>query len=476
MQLDLDGRIERIEQALASEHSPWSAAETAAARADIAAIQARRAIADGHVVAALVGGTGSGKSSLFNALTGTDFADAGALRPTTEAATAFSWGRPAERLLAYLGVDAARITSRTADLERAHEKPLEQLVLLDLPDHDSVKDAHGDLVDRLLPLVDVLVWVVDPQKYADHILHSRYLAKMRRRADAMVVVLNHADRVPASGRQALLRDIREVLTLDGLPDVKVLTSSAATGEGVDELRRFLAKANAQPSIVERTASAELDAVVARLHGQLAAEEPGVTEDLVEQTSSELVTACGVDAVVDALGRALLRPRDASVPPAQSPSYPTVAAVGSTWMMRAQDDLPTVWEERIDDATPGVQELADAVHAVVRAVPRPPLTDSLGKALRIGGSVMLVAAVVLGVLAFALDPTSIYVIAAAVSACIGTGLWVAADFRRKARARRLPQEYAAEVHRAVMGVVRERLVDPTIEVLAQHEELRSLLRS
>ena len=30
-------------------------------------------------------------------------------------------------------------------------------------------------VDRLVQLVDMLVWVVDPQKYADAAIHDRYL-------------------------------------------------------------------------------------------------------------------------------------------------------------------------------------------------------------------------------------------------------------------------------------------------------------
>ena len=47
------------------------------------------------------------------------------------------------------------------------------LVLLDLPDHDSTVAAHRIEVDRLVALVDLLVWVLDPQKYADAAVHER---------------------------------------------------------------------------------------------------------------------------------------------------------------------------------------------------------------------------------------------------------------------------------------------------------------
>lgn len=474
MQLDLDGRIARIEQALAADARPWDTEEIDRAHSEILAIQNRRQIAGGHVVAALIGGTGSGKSSLFNALTGTDLADAGALRPTTEAATAFTWGEPASTLTTYLAIEPERVTSRTTELERAHEKALDGLVLLDLPDHDSVKDAHSGLVDRLLPLVDVLVWVVDPQKYADHILHSRYLAKMRRRADAMVVVMNHIDRVPEARRDTLLADLAGVLELDGLAGVPVIATSAATGEGIEELRRLLAIANAEPSMVERTASAELDAVVATLHNKLSETDSAVTPELVDDTSRELVTACGVDAVIDALEHAIAHPRDASVPPSQSPSYATVAAVGSTWAMRAQADLPEVWADRIDAAMPGVQELADDVHEAVAAVPRPPLRDTATRVATLVSFILATLGVVFLVLALMNLISASWLIGLGIAA--GGFLLVGfASMRRTSRAKQAPRDYYDSVLEAVGTVVKTKLVEPTVAVLADHEELRSQLR-
>ena len=50
---------------------------------------------------------------------------------------------------------------------------------MDLPDHDSTEVSHHLEVDRLVELADLLVWVLDPQKYADAALHDRYLAPLR---------------------------------------------------------------------------------------------------------------------------------------------------------------------------------------------------------------------------------------------------------------------------------------------------------
>ena len=75
---------------------------------------------------------------------------------------------------------------------------LDGLVLLDLPDHDSTEVEHHVEVDRLVRMVDVMVWVLDPQKYADAALHERYLRPLASHAEVMVVTLNHVDELTAT--------------------------------------------------------------------------------------------------------------------------------------------------------------------------------------------------------------------------------------------------------------------------------------
>ena len=58
-----------------------------------------------HTVVALAGSTGSGKSSLFNALAGADLSPVGVRRPTTSKAHASVWGAEgAAPLVQWLGV------------------------------------------------------------------------------------------------------------------------------------------------------------------------------------------------------------------------------------------------------------------------------------------------------------------------------------------------------------------------------------
>ncbi|HEY1323058.1 MAG TPA: GTPase, partial [Streptosporangiaceae bacterium] len=119
-----------------------------------------------HTIVVLAGGTGSGKSSLFNRLAGAEFSAAGAIRPVTRQPHACVWGMTgAGSLLDWLGVQPRYRYARSSALDEG-ERSLAGLLLLDLPDHDSVLAGRASEVDRLLKLADLMVWVLDPQKYA----------------------------------------------------------------------------------------------------------------------------------------------------------------------------------------------------------------------------------------------------------------------------------------------------------------------
>ena len=110
----------------------------------------RMRLSSSHTVVVLAGGTGSGKSSLFNRLAGADFSTVGVTRPVTRDAHACIWGEAGSgALIDWLGVSARNRYSRASALDRG-EDDLAGLVLLDLPDHDSVMSHSGDLVDRLV--------------------------------------------------------------------------------------------------------------------------------------------------------------------------------------------------------------------------------------------------------------------------------------------------------------------------------------
>ena len=109
-----------------------------------------------------------------------------------------------------------------------------------MPDHDSVVTDHRLEVDRLVELVDVLVWVLDPQKYADEALHSRYLANLSDHTDSMLFVLNQADRVPEADHERWAGHAARVLGDDGIAQPDLYLTSATTGAGLDALRSELA--------------------------------------------------------------------------------------------------------------------------------------------------------------------------------------------------------------------------------------------
>ena len=132
----------------------------------------RRGLGLESTVVALAGSTGSGKSSLFNAIAGLDLAQTGVRRPTTAQTLACVWGQSdTDLLLTWLGIPRRRRVSHTSPLDQGPE-PLDGLVLLDLPDHDSMVLDHRAEVDRLVGQVDLFVWVTDPVKYADALLHE----------------------------------------------------------------------------------------------------------------------------------------------------------------------------------------------------------------------------------------------------------------------------------------------------------------
>lgn len=247
------------------------AAKTASARKVLRKSSERLELVGSHTIVALAGATGSGKSSLFNRLVGSAASTVGMLRPTSTTITSAVWGEdPATPLLDWVGsADRHRVSRERAERSGVGED-LDGLVLLDLPDVDSHRLAHRAEADRVLELADVFVWVTDPQKYADGVLHEDYLRKRRAHEAVTLVVLNQADRLDAEEAQACRRHLHHLLVEDGLPNVEVLLVSARTGEGMDALRSALS-----------TAVHAATAARVRLLGDLYAEAASLREDVAD---------------------------------------------------------------------------------------------------------------------------------------------------------------------------------------------------
>jgi energy-coupling factor transporter ATP-binding protein EcfA2 len=265
----------------------------------------RLALSQDHTVVALAGSTGSGKSSLFNALARLKLSPVGVRRPTTGIAHACVWGplEPATKLLDWIGVLPRQRFIRESALDADDEASLHGLVLLDLPDFDSVERGHRLEVDRLLGLVDLVVWVVDPQKYGDRVLHDAYLRQFRRHADITVVVLNQADRLSPADTDIVLSDLRRLLEEDGLGRVPAIATSAKQPGMLTGLRGLLERSVAERQAALRRLAGDLEAIgeqLATAIGPPAAEDE-VDRATVRQLADALAAQAGVPAVAEAAG-------------------------------------------------------------------------------------------------------------------------------------------------------------------------------
>ncbi|MFF2135746.1 GTPase [Streptomyces sp. NPDC058193] len=270
---------------------------------------ARQRLSSRHTVVAIAGATGSGKSTLFNALAGVQISDTGLRRPTTSAPIACSWTDGAAGLLDRLAVPG-RLRRRPVQGGTATDEALQGLVLVDLPDHDSAATGHREQVDRVLALVDAVIWVVDPEKYADAALHERYLRPLAGHAEISFVVLNQIDRLSGEAADLVLDDLRRLLDEDGMavgehgePGATVIPLSALTGAGVGDLRELLGRFVQARTAAARRLSADVDAAAARLRPVYVAEgRPGLGERAREQFTDRLAEAVGAAAAGQAAER------------------------------------------------------------------------------------------------------------------------------------------------------------------------------
>lgn len=162
----------------------------------------------------LLGSTGSGKSSLFNAVAGRALSPSGVLRPTTR--------RPV--LLAHPD-DAAALDrgevlpglTRADRLEVVRDPAARRgLLVVDAPDFDSVETANRELSAELLEAADLLVFVTSATRYADQVPWT-VLGRARERGIPMLTVLNRLppDRADA---ESVLDDYLRLLADGGLAD------------------------------------------------------------------------------------------------------------------------------------------------------------------------------------------------------------------------------------------------------------------
>ncbi|GAA4614492.1 50S ribosome-binding GTPase [Actinoallomurus liliacearum] len=260
-----------------------------------------------HTIVALAGGTGSGKSSLFNAVCGLELSPTGLRRPMTSSAHACVWGLDgAGPLLDWLEIEKRHRYARASALDQTDGAEgagsLQGLILLDLPDHDSVRSEQVAEVDRYVGVADLLIWVLDPQKYADFAVHRRYLEPLAGHDGISLIVLNQVDRLAPEEIDECVKDLRRLLEAEGLRAPRILTSSAKSGAGIEDFRDVIADTVAARRARTRRLIADMDRLIQRFEGAFGSVEPptAVDDKRAAALVEALVDAAGISAVAEAM--------------------------------------------------------------------------------------------------------------------------------------------------------------------------------
>jgi len=264
-------------------------------------------------VLAFVGGTGVGKSSLLNALAGGVVSEASARRPTTGTAVAWVAESAREETAPLLGwLEVREIRAHGDDV-------FADVAILDLPDVDSTTPAHRARVDELLPRVDAVVWVADPEKYRDALLHDDYLRRWAPRLARQLVVLNKADRIGANAER-LREHLAASLRAEGIENVAVAVTSAVRDGDTSELRKWIVEGvEAKRVIAERLAAELLESALdlAARAGVLQDAAPLITTEQragvladVTREAAAIIDLPGLERQAVAATRLAARPRGA----------------------------------------------------------------------------------------------------------------------------------------------------------------------
>lgn len=315
-------------------------------------------------VVAIVGASGTGKSTIFNSLAGRRLADAGARRPTTIEPTVWSGTRTP-------GTLAGLRRSVPGRIAQTVRKPPEHMALVDTPP----PDVPGDVGLRILDVADACLLVVSATRYADATGFD-LVERASRRGIPIAVVLNRLP--PGTAADDLIRDLVAKLGAAGreipvfaveesapVNDVLEYSQVAAIWDaiaswGQDDQTREAATTSAFSSV--RSSAAEVRRAlddISSLRSSLAGSVDEIyreqTDALMAEVAAGRFAEFGEDEVRDALAAALV-----------GYARRAAAASASEWeisvphLLAANPELRDVDESTPDQARARVEAWASGV--------------------------------------------------------------------------------------------------------------------
>ena len=138
-----------------------------------------------------LGGTGTGKSTLFNAFCEMPLSATGVERPKTAGPVALAHkGCTFQEAFPFPEIDVETIAPEQMSLPstgiagkisvlKADQDAFSNLVLVDTPDLDSVEEKNHRMAKDLYSLSDAVVFVASQEKYADEVLHDFFMSVLQ---------------------------------------------------------------------------------------------------------------------------------------------------------------------------------------------------------------------------------------------------------------------------------------------------------